>query len=115
MGLGQHKKVGSNMATKAKAQAKAKAKATPVAKATPAAKAEPAAPTKVLYAKLQKAEVLGYTVKLVPGKGKRPGTASAQRFALYTDGQTVAEALAAGVWWADVRWDVAHGLITLHP
>ena len=39
---------------------------------------------------------------------------SAARFALYTLNMTVAEALAAGVWPADLRWDLAHKFIELN-
>lgn len=44
---------------------------------------------------------------------KRPGTAGHQRFALYVDGMTVSEALAAGIWGADVAWDIEHGFISV--
>ncbi len=39
--------------------------------------------------------------------------APAKRFAKYADGQTVAQALAAGVTDGDIRWDVAHEYIAL--
>ena len=44
---------------------------------------------------------------------KRPGTAGHQRFALYTDGMTVSEALAAGIWGADISWDLGKGFISV--
>lgn len=44
---------------------------------------------------------------------KKPGSASHARFALYREGMTVSEALAAGVTTADVRWDSERGFICL--
>lgn len=42
---------------------------------------------------------------------KRQGSASYDRFAAYKDGMTVKEAVAAGVLYADLSWDVGHGFI----
>ena len=44
---------------------------------------------------------------------KKPGSASYDRFALYKDGMTVSEALAAGVTSGDVKWDSERGFICL--
>lgn len=41
--------------------------------------------------------------------------ASAERFAGYVSGQTVKEALAAGLKRADIVWDVGHGFIRVDP
>jgi hypothetical protein len=53
-------------------------------------------------------------VKMLVQENPKRG-ASAQRFALYRDGMTVAAALAAGVQRADLRWDLAHGWIAVQP
>ena len=42
---------------------------------------------------------------------KKNGSAGHARFALYHEGMTVGEALAAGVWSADITWDIDHGFI----
>lgn len=44
---------------------------------------------------------------------KREGSASHARFAAYKSGQTVAEALAAGLTTGDFHHDVAHGFISI--
>lgn len=44
---------------------------------------------------------------------KRPGSASATRFAAYKTGLTVAQFVAAGGTVADVKWDTAHGFISI--
>lgn len=44
---------------------------------------------------------------------KREGSASHARFAAYASGQTVAEALAAGLTTGDFHHDVAHGFISI--
>ena len=44
---------------------------------------------------------------------KKAGSKGAERFALYTDGMTVGEALNAGVWAADITWDIGKGFIKL--
>lgn len=44
---------------------------------------------------------------------KRPESESALRYARYSEGMTVADALAAGLRPADIRWDVARAHITL--
>lgn len=46
---------------------------------------------------------------------KRKGSKSAARFALYTNGMTVAEFLKAGGTRGDINWDVAHEHIELIP
>lgn len=88
-----------------------KAKKEPKAPKEPKAAKEPAPPK---YAP-------GSTVKLLKnGEGvqygkdnnpKRPGSASYDRFALYTDGMTVEDAIKAGVKTADIAWDVSKGFI----
>lgn len=50
---------------------------------------------------------------LVNYNPKRAGSASHARFANYEDGQTVAEAIAAGVTAGDINWDVKHEFIVL--
>jgi hypothetical protein len=50
------------------------------------------------------------TIKVLSATNPKRGD-SAARFALYTNGMTVAQAIAAGVWMADIRWDVAHKFI----
>jgi hypothetical protein len=49
----------------------------------------------------------------VDGNPKREGTLAYARFALYEDGMTVAEYVAAGGRSSDVHYDSAHGDITL--
>jgi hypothetical protein len=44
---------------------------------------------------------------------KRAGTAGHSRFALYTDGMTVEAAMAAGIWGADIKWDMDKGFIRI--
>jgi hypothetical protein len=44
---------------------------------------------------------------------KRKGSAGAKRFAKYKTGQTVAQALEAGLWRADIRWDSERGYISV--
>ena len=44
---------------------------------------------------------------------KKAGSKGAERFALYTDGMTVKEAIDAGVWAADITWDIGKGFIAL--
>ena len=44
---------------------------------------------------------------------KKAGTAAFDRFELYVDGQTMAEALALGLTREDIRWDSMHKFITL--
>jgi hypothetical protein len=44
---------------------------------------------------------------------KRQGSASYDRFAAYKDGMTVKDAVAAGVLYADLSWDVGHGFISV--
>ena len=44
---------------------------------------------------------------------KRPGSKSFDRFAVYKDGMTVAEAVKGGVIYADLSWDVGHGFIAV--
>lgn len=42
---------------------------------------------------------------------KKPGSKSYDRFACYANGQTIEQAIAAGVTMADVKWDAAHRFI----
>lgn len=107
-----------------KAEAKARGKAKPETKATKATKAT----AKATKATPQPRATAG------PGKGsgieladnmriklnvrenpKRKGTASYDRFQLYftKKPKTVAEALKAGIWRADLRWDAARNFIEL--
>lgn len=46
---------------------------------------------------------------------KRTGSSSAERFAKYRDGLTVADAKEVGLSVSDIRYDVAHGYISLTP
>jgi hypothetical protein len=46
---------------------------------------------------------------------KRPGSASYDRFALYTDGMLLSDAVKAGVTTADIAWDVSKGFIEVVP
>ena len=50
---------------------------------------------------------------LVDANPKRAGSAAHARFDLYTSGQTVAEALAAGVIGGDLFHDVGHSFIAI--
>lgn len=50
------------------------------------------------------------TIKVLAAANPKRGD-SAARFALYVNGMSVAQALAAGVWPADLRWDLAHKFI----
>jgi hypothetical protein len=51
---------------------------------------------------------------LVKENPKRKGGAPYERFAKYVDGMSIADALSAGVFEADVVWDVKHKFIELH-
>jgi hypothetical protein len=44
---------------------------------------------------------------------KKVGSASYERFALYRDGMTVSEALAAGITTADMKWDSERGYVVI--
>jgi hypothetical protein len=44
---------------------------------------------------------------------KRQGTLAAKKFAKYTSGMTVGEAIAAGIRWKDLSWDTTHEYITV--
>jgi hypothetical protein len=44
---------------------------------------------------------------------KRPGSAARQRFAAYRTGMSVAQALRAGVWYGDMRYDTKHRYIRI--
>lgn len=50
---------------------------------------------------------------LVASNPKKPGTQAHIHFAVYRDGMTVADALAAGLTRGDLKWDVAHAFIKL--
>jgi hypothetical protein len=59
---------------------------------------------------------LSYVIRLlVPANPKRKGSASYDRYALYVDGMTVGQAIAAGLWRVDFDWDLKHGHISVHP
>lgn len=47
----------------------------------------------------------------VDNNPKRAGTAGHERFAKYVDGMTVGAAIEAGVWAADIKWDLDKGFI----
>jgi len=90
----------------AKPETKAKAKATPQSRAT-------AGPGKGSGIELADNMRIKLNVRENP---KRKGTASYERFQLYftKKPKTVAEALKAGIWRADLRWDAARNFIELH-
>ena len=50
---------------------------------------------------------------LAPSNPKKPGTASHARFALWKDGRPLRESLDAGVFSADVSWDLSKGFVVL--
>jgi len=52
---------------------------------------------------------------MVEGNPKTPGTACYGRFSKYRDGMSVSDAYDAGVRPEDIRWDLAHRFIELHP
>jgi antitoxin component of MazEF toxin-antitoxin module len=53
-------------------------------------------------------------IKLLrPDNPKRPGSKSRARYALYKNGMTGAEAIAAGVLKVDLEWDLKHEFIAL--
>jgi hypothetical protein len=99
-------------------------KAAPAPAAQPAAQAAPekkprAKPAKK-FADIDPKAVQESKIKILTrnpdGSIRNPkvnGGAPAKRFAKYADGMTVAQAMAAGVTDADVRWDVAHEYIAL--
>ena len=80
------------------------------ASTTAAAAALP--PKKTAMAKKARREPEGIISDIAPNP-KRPGSASAERYSLYIDGMTVAEALSAGITKADIRWDTDKGFITV--
>ena len=80
------------------------------ASTTAAAAALP--PKKTAMAKKARREPEGIISDIAPNP-KRLGSASAERYSLYIDGMTVAEALSAGVTKADIRWDTDKGFITV--
>lgn len=83
-------------------------------KAADSAKREPKAPkakTERTY-KHAAADIITVNVTTNP---KKPGSASYERFAQYTSGMTVAEALKAGVTRGDFDWDAARNFITITP
>lgn len=93
----------------------------PAAQAAPPAQpAKPKAKPAKRFAEVDTKAVAASVIKVLTrnpdGTIRNPkvaGGAPAKRFALYQDGMTVAQALAAGVTEADVRWDVAHEFIAL--
>ena len=82
------------------------------AAAREAAKAEKAAAREATpkppRAKLNLSAVITLELETNPKRG-----AAAERFGKYVSGQTVAEALAAGVTTGDIHWDTRQGHITL--
>ena len=90
----------ARQAGQARARDRSEAKAT---KAAPAAPKEPKAG--------------GFAHRARPGRHnpKKPGSKAFTRFALYNDGQTVADALAAGVRPIDIAWDSRRKHIELLP
>lgn len=92
------------MATKSKKTKVAEAAETP---AVPEAKADPKTrgPRGV-----PEAAVIHLLVTANP---KREGSKSFERFKGYQDGQTIADALAAGVTTPDLVWDAKHGFISI--
>ena len=96
----------SKATAKPETKAKAKAKATPQPRAT-------AGPGKGSGIELADNMRIKLNVRENP---KRKGTASYERFQLYftKKPKTVAEALKAGIWRADLRWDAARNFIELH-
>lgn len=95
---------------KAKPETKAKAKAKATATPQPRATASPGKGSGIEIADNMR-------IKLnVRENPKRRGTASYDRFQLYftKKPKTVAEALKAGIWRADLRWDAARNFIELH-
>lgn len=49
----------------------------------------------------------------VDNNPKKAGSKGAERFALYVDGMTVDAALKAGIWAADISWDVNKGFVVV--
>jgi Cu/Ag efflux protein CusF len=81
--------------------------------AAPKAPKEPKAPRESSFKKLYP-DTAKITIKTEGGKNpKREGSAAAKRFALYKNGMTVGEAIKAGVFYADLAWDVGHGLVSI--
>ena len=72
-------------------------------------KAAPAAPKEPKPADMRRVRVL------VDHNPKKPTSQAFARFALYRDGQTVADALAAGVKSIDIVWDTRRKHIELLP
>jgi hypothetical protein len=57
-----------------------------------------------------------HRIRLMVGENpKHPGTACYARFSKYRDGMRVSDAYDAGVKPEDIRWDLAHRFIELHP
>lgn len=52
-------------------------------------------------------------ISFVAPNPRKQGTASRERYTHYAPGQTLAQALAAGVWREDIRWDLKQGFIKL--
>lgn len=100
------KKVKKNMEARGEAVPEAvKAAAKPAPKAKAAPKAPAVDPDTI---EVKRDQLVHLLTKENPKKGKR-----AARFALYTNGMTVAEYVKAGGKLRDVRWDVAHGFISV--
>lgn len=97
---------------KANAAKAAPPKAPKTSKA-PDADTAPDADRKPAYAALPDGAADALTVRLLVDGNPKRGK-SAARWDLYKDGMTVAAALDAGVLRADLRWDLAHGLIAVN-
>jgi hypothetical protein len=52
-------------------------------------------------------------ITVLTANPKKPGSKTWYRFQMYQTGMTVVQALAAGIEMGDVRWDLAHGFISL--
>lgn len=93
-----------------------------VAEPTPTPEATATTPPATMYAKryakLPNGDLSEWTVT-VPAKTNPKRGKSQARFQAYNGNGnwtcTVKEALAGGVWRADLSWDLAHGLIALAP
>jgi len=54
-----------------------------------------------------------FVIRVLVANPKKPGTAAWHRFNLYRDKMTIRQALDAGLWRADFRFDVARGFIVI--
>jgi hypothetical protein len=82
----------------------------------PKAPKEPKAPKVPKESNFKKVYPDTATITLLTKDGenpKRKGTKSYDRFAVYKNGMTVADAIKGGVLYADLSWDVGHGFIAV--